>query len=420
MLRHLRKRPRLFLALGILLLLVGGGAGGYAYALHQWDLAQVALEEGRLDDAQERLAFCLRIWPDSVPVQILAARADRMQGAFPEAEAHLNRCLELQGGANDEVQIEFLLMRVQTGEVEEVTPTLLLYVDEDHPQKAMILETLAGAYMRDLRYGQAYAILERWVAEFPESATAYHWRGWVLERLEAPEPAVRDYLHALELKPDLVSVRLRLAEIYLKENSPQEALPHLERLRAEYPDRADVKARMGQCRLMQNRFDEARELLEAAYQERPDDPQLLLDLAKLEMNRDPGRSEKLLRSVLRDDPGDIDALYALITSLKAQERWEEADELLQHHEETKEMVERANRLLRAEAENPSRNPEPAWEIGTSLLKIGRQRLGVYWLHQALERDPTHQPSHRALAEFFQAQGDDTQAAAHRRQLTANE
>src|SRR5262245_54786941 len=100
--------------------LVGIGGGGYLYAIHQWHAAQRALEENRIDEASARLRICLLVWPRSVPVHILAARAARSKGNFEEAEAHLGRCLKLKHKATDEIEVEFLLMRVQRGEEDQL------------------------------------------------------------------------------------------------------------------------------------------------------------------------------------------------------------------------------------------------------------------------------------------------------------
>src|SRR5205085_4929 len=132
----------------------------------------------------------------------------------------------------------------------------------------------------------------RWIQEDPDAAEPLHWRGWVLERVNDSKSALKDYLRALELDPDLASVRLRVAEMYLEDNNPVEALPHLERLRREAPDRADVLARLGQCRFLQGDLAAARRLLEAAREKLPDDAPLLIHLAKLDLEEDrPARAE---------------------------------------------------------------------------------------------------------------------------------
>src|SRR5437016_8161754 len=100
MLRHLRNVARAHpkaTALFLLLVLVaptGSFGGWYAFALHQWHAAQEALQEDRLPEARSRLEYCLTVWPSSVPVHLLTARAARLSGDFKVAESHLNRCKE--------------------------------------------------------------------------------------------------------------------------------------------------------------------------------------------------------------------------------------------------------------------------------------------------------------------------------------
>jgi hypothetical protein len=146
-----------------LLILLGTGLGLYGYVLHQWHAAQAAIKEDRLEEARTRLAFCLWVWPRSVPVHLQAARAARLSGDFLGAEAELNLCVKLESGASKETQLEFLLLHVQAGEVDEVIPALMAYVEEKHSEAPLILETVSRAYMHNARYGPALATLDRWI-----------------------------------------------------------------------------------------------------------------------------------------------------------------------------------------------------------------------------------------------------------------
>jgi predicted Zn-dependent protease len=340
-----------------------------------------------------------------------------MTGDFVTAETHLNTCLKLQGGASEATQIEFLLMRAQTGEVEEVVPLLIAYVEQGHPDAALILETVALTYIHNLRFGPAHFYLVSWIQRIPDSARAYYYRGWVLERMNQPKQALEDYLAAVDLDPGLVPARLRVAEMYLEDKQPLDALPHLERLLHEAPDRPEVHARLGQCRFLQGQSAEARRLLEAAAEKIPDDLQVLLHLARLDLqDRQAARAEGRLRHLLDIDPGDPEAWYALVSALKLQRRDREAANALAEYEKHKALLERANKLLQEEARHPSRDPNPASEVGTLLLQIRQERQGLYWMDQALARDPDHQSTHRALAEYFERKGDRERAAAHRRRL----
>src|SRR5437763_13656360 len=136
MLQSLARRWRTLGLLLVLLLLAGSGGGVYAYALHQYQAAQVDLRKGRHAEARRRLDFCLLVWPRSVPVRILAARAARFGGDLEAAETHLNRCLKIAGESTEAIELEFLLMRVQWGEVDPLVRQLGALVDQGHPETA--------------------------------------------------------------------------------------------------------------------------------------------------------------------------------------------------------------------------------------------------------------------------------------------
>lgn len=417
--RAARRRP--WRTAGVVLVLVVGVlAAGYGYVVREWRQAQADIRDRRPADARGRLKTCLRVWPNDPDVHRLAARAARLTGDFAAAEDHLNTCLKLEHGASEDTQLEFLLMRAQTGEMEEVAGHLFAFVDRRHADARLVLETITVFYMHNHRYGPASAALKRWADEFPDDARAYHYRGWVLERMNQPQGALEDYLRALELDPNLDKVRLRVAEMYLEDKDPQKARPHLDHLRQKLPDRPEVLARLGVCRFLEGRHPEARELLERAVRDLAADPSVLLYLARLDMeDRQPARAEDRLRRALGVDPSDTEIRYALVSALQLQGKDREATAELAEYDRHKVLLEKANKLLQDEARNPSsdKNAAPAYEIGSLLLQIGQERQGLYWMDVALARDPAHRPTHLTLAEYFEKRGDPERAAVHRKHLT---
>src|SRR5207249_11729617 len=125
--------------------------------------------------------------------------------------------------------------------------------------------------------------------------------------------------------PDLLPVRLRVAEMLMEDKQTPDAIPHLERLYQQAPDHPAVKARLGMCRFLQGRADEARRLMEAALPYMPNDPSLLGYLARADLQEGRGvQAEQRLRTVLAADPSDTEARYLLVTALQVQGRTEAA------------------------------------------------------------------------------------------------
>jgi tetratricopeptide (TPR) repeat protein len=399
------------------LILVGAGIGFYGYALAQWHIAQAAEKDGRLKEAQNALDLCLVVWPQSLDVHLLAGRVARRQLDFPRAEMHLNRCLRLHPGGTEAIQLEFLLMRVQGGQEDEVVDYLMSqYVDTGSPEAAVILDTLAQAYMRNLRYGPAWDCLSRWIEIAPDTAEPYYWRGWVLERVNDHNGAIKDYRRAVDLDAGFLSARLRLAEMLLEMSNIPEAVGHLERLSRQAPDRPDIMARLGQCRFAQGDPEEAWRLLEVAVKEMPNDSGVLVTLAKLELQKEnPKKGEEYVRRALKVDPTNTEAEFVLAAALQAQERWTEANAALEQHRKNQALVKRVGQILNDEAQHPTRDPASLCELGEVFLHTNEQ-IGLYWLHRALQRDPSHEPTHKILAEFYESKGNREKAALHRKYL----
>jgi tetratricopeptide (TPR) repeat protein len=414
--RAARRRPWLALAVAGLVLAASAAAAG-GYVRHQWHAALQDLAADRPAEARERLAVCLFVWPNDPEVHRLAARAARLSGDVKAAEDHLKRCLKLPGGRTEAVQLENLLLRVQTGEADELFPILEQWVERKHPESPLILETLARAFIHRLRYKPALACLSKWNEIRPDTARVLQWRGWVYERLNNHKAATEDYHKALKLDPDLLAVRLRVATMLLEDKRAPEAVPHMERLYRQAPDKPEVQAGLGLCRFYQNRPQEARRLMEAAVVHLPQDPALLVHLAKLDLDDGKGvEAERRLRAVLKTDPSDTEALYNLASALRLQRRTAEADGALKDFNRAKEKVDRFNKLLREVADSPTARAADYAEIGTVLISLGKDRLGVYWMEQALERDPGLQQAHKALAEHYEKKGDRQRAALHRSRL----
>src|SRR5205085_4419055 len=143
-----------------------------------------------------------------------------------------------------------------------------------------------------------------------------------------------------------------------------EARPQLELLRQQHPERADVRARLGQCLYMEGQTDEARRLMQGAVVTMPDDAPLLVALGKLEhQDGHDAQAERWLRHALEIDPFDLEAQITLANCLESQGRGEEAAAARELWTKNKDALERANRLLKEIADHPSSDPQQAFEAG---------------------------------------------------------
>ncbi len=397
-----RRRRRWYWLLGGAALLIVGLGACEGWALWQERLARQALAEDRMDEARHHIEMALLVNRRRVPTHLLAARIRRLRGGYSDAEQYLLRCGQLDG-MSEEVQLEWLLLRCQQGEVDELAPQLFAMVKKLHPQSPIILETLASIYLRQMRYLEAALALNLWVEEAPDSVRALDWRGWVECQLDHREQGIRDYERLLELQPNRSDIRLRLAQVLIESARHPQAVPHLERLLRERPDDPDVAAALAPCRVQEGKLEQARALLDTALQIDPDHFDALFQRGKLEITLgNPAAAEPWLRKALRIKPHDKETHYNLYRSLQAQpNRQKEAEKEQERWEQDGIKLDRLTSLLRKYlAANPN-DPDLACEAGKLLLELGEEKRGLFWLHRALAINPRHEASNQALSAYHE-------------------
>jgi tetratricopeptide (TPR) repeat protein len=413
-----RRRRRWYWLLGGSILLIAAGlAACEGWAAWQERLAAQALADDQLDEARHHIELALHVRPRRTSTLLLATRIRRLRGAYPEAEQYLLRCSQLHG-MSAPVQMEWLLLRCQQGEVDELAPNLLAQVGHQHPESPAILETVTSVYIRQMRYLEALSCLDRWLELDPDSVRALDWRGWVSIQLDHRERSVLDYERLLELHPGRSDIRLRLAQLLVESERHADAVPHLERLLAELPENAEVLTTLAPCRIVQSRTDEARALLDAVLKDHPDHFEALHQRGKLELTLGhPAEAEQWLRKAVEVKPHDPEALYSLFRCLQGQpDRQQEADRVRARWEQEGKMQKRLTTLLRKDLSVHPHDAELAREAGELFLHLGEENRGLFWLRRALAINPRHVPSHRALLAYYERTNNTAKAAEQRQQL----
>jgi tetratricopeptide (TPR) repeat protein len=287
-------------------------------------------------------------------------------------------------------------------------------LDKDHLESLLILEALSQGYMKTFRLPEALRCLDRWLARAPDVPQALVWRAEAALRLHREGRALEDYRRAVALDPGRRGARRRLAELLLEASAPREALGHFERLAAEQPDEPAVLLGLARCLRQLGEPDQALPVIEKLLAERPGDPGALCERGQLELAA--GRyaeAEVWLHKAVEAAPYEEEVVYNLMLCMQRLERRDEAAKWRARLDGIGADLQRLSAVVRQIPDRPH-DPDLRRQAGEIMLHNGHEEEGLRWLRSALEQDPGHRPTHRALADYFDRRGEKEEAERHRR------
>jgi Tfp pilus assembly protein PilF len=409
---------RHFWACGISLLfvlLLGATAGGYLYFRFELDAAERCIRAEKYPEARTHVNRALGIWPWNASTHLFAARIERLNGDYPQAEAHLKECNRLLGGPQETTQLEWLLLRAESGELDKVAPGLEYAVEQDDPRKLEILEALTRASMRKMYFQRTLHYLDLWLELEPDNVRALDWRGWTYSHLSKPNEAVNDEEHVLQLSPDRSAVRVRLIDHYLDRKATQAALPHAQYLVQTQPNNPDGLVALARCRLLLAQSEQGEELLRHALAVDPEHVGALMEMAKI-ANRSgrPADAEGFAKRAIAKSDANAELLFILCESFRLQGiESSEVDEWKARYDKVKADLDFVDAFIRKDAERPGLTAAEAAEAGATFMRLKEDRLGVQWLTAALKLDRQNTKAHMLLADYFEKKGDAEEARYHR-------
>jgi tetratricopeptide (TPR) repeat protein len=373
--------------------------------------AEQALQRSDLDEAQRHLDQILRAWPWNARARFLAARAARRRDAHGDAERLLT-AYERSQGQTAESRFEWTLLGVQQGDFAGQERALQGMVDQGHADSPLILEALAKGYFNTRDGPLMLHCLDRLLKVEPGHVPALLWRA---RGLEGPDDALTAYQRAVEVAPDSDEAQLGLAAALDRLGRPREAVYHIEIVRRRHPDNPAALLGLARCRFDAAEPEEAERLLDALLAAHPDHVAGLVERGRLALRRDRlADAEEWLTRATDLAPWHREAHQLLLVGLEAQAKSDKArrcqERMREHEARDREMV-RLRLLFRADA----RDQAVRYAIGRWCLENGEDKAGVRWLCTALLADAGHGPTHAALADYFERDGQPRRAAWHRAQ-----
>jgi tetratricopeptide (TPR) repeat protein len=411
----------------ICLVLVAGSVYFVLYPFwagsRHWRRAEQALANLDLARAGEHFRAYLALHPDSAEAHFALARTLRRAEDYSAANRHLREAARL-GWLRELIDLERLLQEVElSGARGPARDMLQAYVQARHPDEKFILESLFKADRKSLNLQQATGWLNTWVERHPDDWHPRLWRGEILKSFTQFDQARADYQRLLELKPDHSEALLQLGLIALVGRGDYaEAQGYLERYLEQHPEHPEALLGLARCQKGRGELEAAAATARSVLEKQPGNGEAAYLLGSIEADR--GRFEEALPWLKRAEAGGAEprgTANQLGLVLRRLGKSEEASAYERKFATLNEANQKLEKALLGVLKEPY-NPALRHQIGSIHMDLGKTELAVKWFLSALQQDPAHAPSHRALADHFAKQADphsQNLAVVHRRLAEAS-
>jgi tetratricopeptide (TPR) repeat protein len=384
------------IAKAILLLAILGSLGYVCWrplrAADYFRAAKRSLDQFDFKGAFEHLHDYLELRPDDQDAVFLAAQTARRAQLYSQSAKLLARC-----ESSPPVLLEKVLLTAQQGQISPEVVRLLRRNVPVNISETLALEALAQGYLYAYCLGDARDCVERLIELEPGHASAYLWRGYVREGLLDHARAAEDYRQVIKLQPNHDVGRVRLAEILLALSQPRQALAEFKNLEQRGPT-VNVRLGLARCRRLLGETAEARRTLLAIIQEEPN-PVALRELGLLAQDEGMfAEAENYLQQAITAAPFDPDACYALAQCLHRQKKTDRAQKLEARWKKIDADLQRLRQLHQDIGKEPN-HPMPRFQAGEICLRNGQTAEALRWFAGALQVDPQHAPTRKALADY---------------------
>ena len=235
------------------------------------NLGNALLEENRAEQAVAALRLAVEQRPDATGERSDLGRALLRQEHFDEAEEHLRRVLELEPGHRNALQNLAETLRRQQ-RFEEAVEYYHAALDAE-PGFALGHAGLGTALVHLERYADALESLARAMSlglEPAPAGSAHRTTGMALHELGRLDEAAAHYERALQLQPGDTEALDRFGMLRFGQKRYADALGLYRTMARLQPDNANVHANVGVTLYYLDRYEEAAESIQRAFEIDPD------------------------------------------------------------------------------------------------------------------------------------------------------
>lgn len=350
--------------------------------------------------------------PSDARSAFLRARLNRHLGRQPQFKTWIEEA-RARGFPVDRIALEITLNRAMSGDLqtlERQLPSLLI----DGTDAGEICEAYVLGCLMSYRLADASAVIQVWLADFPEASKARFLLGRLHEHREDLNEAAREYSLASDLNHGPSAYAL--AGVMAEQHELEAAVIQAGRARDLLYDPQPGHVLLARLHRLQGKLDEAVKFLSLATQSTPESAAIAWKVAGVpasdaisEVDAERGEielarknytaAETAFRLALKKSPQRWRLQNGLATALRLQGQLDEAAEHLARFREATHALNECGSLVDKLRTDPD-DLGARMQVAKALLHHVSQDQGLVWLRSVLQYDPSHQEAHRLLHEFY--------------------
>jgi tetratricopeptide (TPR) repeat protein len=321
---------------------------------------QPELAKQALAIAEQLIKQAIEKAADPVPVQMFLARFHLQTQQVDQAVGVLRRLWDQTQSA--EIRRELISVLVEAGRHSDAEQMIRKVVAEKSDDTYM-LSLLAFVQLKQDKFEEAMLLLTQILKVEPNNASAMYYRGMMRLGTGDAEAALADLVAARNFNPSDPDMRAGLADIYRRRGQIREAVDELEQALQSSPLRRDLRLRLLELHMSEQRWLAAERLLN----ETRDNPDLAADPIWPQregqmwlVRGDLPRALESARTAMRLNPQDTQAQYLYLDVLLRASQFEDVV-----------------RLTAGASRLPS--PQVAWQVHLARavsLKAGKDDAGA--------------------------------------------
>lgn len=307
---------------------VAAAAQEYSEDPYEFILAKLAADDGRYDEALQRLDKLTKKNPDNPVLHFERAMIllDASRGG--EAEAELRKSVQLQPNFYDAERIlgRLLLDRAgnDRGKVEDAL-THLQAAFKLYPDDLVTGMAVSQIYLSTGRNAEAEKVLATMLERAPDQRALNFTYAQVLTKLGRGDESRKYLERAVEVDPTFGNAVMQLVDIYQKSSEFERAAEVLAPLIADDPANMDLQRQQAFYWLRAGQAEKARAAFKTLVDADPKDSRALYYLAEALNDLDRyEESDKIYRQLLEKTPDDADILASFGLSQMGQKKLDDA------------------------------------------------------------------------------------------------